>query len=289
MLGRITVALFFLLLVWGNLVAGMKAGMACPDWPLCQGRLLPPFRLDIWMEFMHRVIAATATVFLLALGYVRFRSYHGSAKAIPLAAVGLVTAEIVIGGLAVLLELPLQLTTIHFVTGLLVFVSVLYMAAFDGEKEPAGFSLTGYALLFFGLGALIFSQAALGAYVRHAQAGLACPDFPTCLGHWLPPLLNGPVLIHFSHRLLAYFILVTTAILYIAALMDERLHRQRKPALFLVIIGILQIGVGAGVVQSGLNFAATALHLAVALVMLSTLVCMWAREVKGKGDVSSTL
>lgn len=287
MLGRITVALFFLLLVWGNLVAGMKAGMACPDWPLCQGQLLPPFRLDIWMEFMHRVIAATATVFLLVLGYVRFRSYHGAAKAIPLAAVGLVAAEIVIGGLAVLLELPLQLTTIHFVTGLLVFVSALYMAAFDGEKEPAGFTLKGYALLFFGLGALIFSQAALGAYVRHAQAGLACPDFPTCLGHWLPPLLTGPMLIHFSHRLLAYFILVTTAILYIAALMDERLRRQRKPALFLVIIGILQIGVGAGVVQSGLNFAATALHLAVALVMLSTLGWMWAREVRG--DVSSTL
>jgi len=55
MLGRITVALFFLLLVWGNLVAGMKAGLACPDWPLCHGRVLPPFRLDVWMEFTHRV------------------------------------------------------------------------------------------------------------------------------------------------------------------------------------------------------------------------------------------
>ena len=236
---------------------------------------------------MHRMMAATATVFLLVLGYVRFRSYHGAAKAVPLAAVGLVSAEIVIGGFAVLLELPLQLTTTHFTIGLLVFVSVLYMAAFDGENEPAGFTLKGYALLFFGLGALIFCQATLGAYVRHAQAGLACPDFPTCLGQWLPPLLDGPVLIHFSHRLLAYLILVTMAVLYIAALRDERLRRQRKPALFLVIIGTLQIGVGAGVVQSGLNFAATALHLAVALAMLSTLVWMWVREVRG--DASSTL
>ena len=286
MLGRITFALFFLLLVWGNLVAGMKAGMACPDWPLCQGKLLPPFRLDVWMEFSHRLLAASATVSLLALGHVRFRSYQGGAKAVPLAAVGLIAAEIVIGGFAVLLELPLQLTTIHFITGLLVFVFVLYMAAFDGVREPAGVTLKGYALLFFAMAAVVFSQAALGAYVRHAQAGLACPDFPTCLGQWLPPLQSGPVLFHFSHRLLAWLILGTTASLCIAAFMDARLHGQRKAALFLVVICMLQIGVGAGVVQSGLNFAATALHLAIALVMLSTLVWMWSGEVKARGGVS---
>jgi heme A synthase len=44
MLGRVTVGLLFLLLVWGNLVAGLKAGLACPDWPLCHGKVLPPWR-----------------------------------------------------------------------------------------------------------------------------------------------------------------------------------------------------------------------------------------------------
>ena len=64
MLGRVTVGLLFLLLVWGNLVAGLKAGLACPDWPLCHGKVLPPFRWDIYMEFGHRVIAAVASIFL---------------------------------------------------------------------------------------------------------------------------------------------------------------------------------------------------------------------------------
>ena len=52
MLGRVTVAILFLVLVWGNMVAGLKAGLACPDWPLCHGRVLPPLRWDIYMEFL---------------------------------------------------------------------------------------------------------------------------------------------------------------------------------------------------------------------------------------------
>jgi heme A synthase len=79
MLGRVTVGLLFLLLVWGNLVAGLKAGLACPDWPLCHGKVLPPFRWDIYMEFGHRVIAAVASVCLIALAARRYRKYEGSA------------------------------------------------------------------------------------------------------------------------------------------------------------------------------------------------------------------
>jgi len=100
MLGRTTVVLFFLLLVWGNLVAGMKAGLGCPDWPLCHGRVLPPLRLDVYMEFMHRVIASAATGFLAVLAFRRLKVYRGVAKAVPVTAAGLVAAEVVIGSAA---------------------------------------------------------------------------------------------------------------------------------------------------------------------------------------------
>ena len=33
---------------------------------------------------------------------------------------------------------------------------------------------------------MVYFQAALGAYVRHLEAGQACPDFPKCLGRWVP-------------------------------------------------------------------------------------------------------
>jgi heme A synthase len=282
MLGRITVALFFILLIWGNLVAGLKAGLACPDWPLCQGRILPPFRLDIWMEFTHRLIAAAATLFLLPLAYGRLMAYRGATKAVPLAALLLIAAEILIGGFAVLLELPVQLTTVHFMTGLMVFLLASYMAAFAGED--ARFSLRGYAGLFAGVGALLFSQAALGAYVRHSQAGLACTDFPTCQGSWLPPLWSGQIMIHYSHRLAAYLILATLAALFIATRVDGRLHRYRREALVLLLLCLAQIGVGAGVVLSELDFGATALHLAMVLIMLLLTGRMWTQAVTERGD-----
>jgi len=287
MLGRITVGLFFMLLIWGNLVAGMKAGLACPDWPLCQGELLPPFRLDIWMEFSHRLLAAAATVSLLALAHFRFRSYQGWAKAIPLAAVGLVVVEILLGGLTVLLELPVQLTTLHFMSGLAVFLLAFYMLEFDGNSRLPRFSLHGFAPLFIGMIALVFSQAALGAYVRHAQAGLACPDFPACQGGWLPPSLTGPVFLHYSHRLAGYGIALTAMALCGAAFLDRGLGRYRGKALLLVILSLAQIGAGAFVVLSGLNFAAAAVHLAIALAILSLLFHLWVAELcKREGALS---
>ncbi|KAF0216087.1 MAG: cytochrome c oxidase assembly protein subunit [Geobacteraceae bacterium] len=284
MLGRITVALFFILLVWGNLVAGLKAGLACPDWPLCQGRVLPPFHFDVWMEFMHRVIAAVATLFLIPLSCRRFREYRGAAKSVPLAALVIVAAEILIGGFTVLLELPVQLTTLHFMAGLMVFVLASYMATFDGEE--ARFSLRGYAGLFFGLGAFLFSQAALGAYVRHSGAGLACADFPTCQGNWLPAVITGPLFVHFSHRLTAYLIFLTFAVLYIAARLDNRLRNHRRTALLLLLACLAQIGVGAGVVLSGLDYGATAAHLALALIMMLLTGRMWVQTIKEGGGGS---
>ena len=282
MLERITLALFFLLLIWGNLVAGLKAGLACPDWPLCRGEMIPPLRFDVWMEFTHRLIAAAATIFLVLLARKRLKSYEGIAKAVPVAVLGLIATVIILGGITVIMELPPQITTIHFMAGVTVFLLVGYMTFFDGEKRAPRFSAKGYAGLFFGLGMLIFFQAALGAYVRHSGAGQACPDFPTCLGSWLPHL-SGGVLIHYSHRILAYLIGGTITALAAAIFLDERLKGHRRSALILLLLVVLQIGIGAGVVQSGLNFAATALHLAMALVMLLLTGRMWGVEASEEG------
>ncbi len=289
MLGRITAGLFFLLLVWGNLVAGLKAGLGCPDWPLCHGRVLPPFRFDIWMEFTHRLIAAVAAVFLVLLARKRFRDYRGTAKAVPVVALCLIAGEILMGGMVVLLEIPVQLTTVHFMTGLTIFLLAFYMMSFDGVGRKPGFSLRGLSALFLVMGLLVFSQAALGAYVRHSGAGLACTDFPTCMGVWIPHVMDWRVLVQLSHRMMGGLILVTFVVLYAATFVDKSLAVHRNASFMLVVLCVTQILIGALVVLSGLSFVATAIHLALALGILSLLFHMWVRESGREPDLAKVV
>jgi heme a synthase len=286
MVARVTAVLFFILLIWGNLVAGMQAGMACPDWPLCQGKFLPPMRVDVWMEFMHRVIAAAATIFLLLLARQRLSTYRGLQRGIPLTALGLIVLEIALGGIVVLLGLPVQVTTVHFMIGLAVFLLVIYMAACDGVTRPVEISLAGYAGLFFCVIALIYFQASLGAYVRHSASGLACPDFPTCQGHLIPVFWDSFVATQFSHRVVALATLCTALALAIASLLDQRLKQRQVELHVLAFLVAVQIAVGAAVVKSGLSYKVTSLHLAMTLAIIALTLRIWllqGREAGGAG------
>jgi cytochrome c oxidase assembly protein subunit 15 len=278
MIGKITVVSLFLLLVWGNIVAGLKAGLGCPDWPLCHGRVLPPFRWDIYTEFTHRILGVVASVFLIILAYQRFRHYRDKSKFIPILIVILLLIQIALGGIVVLLELPVNLTTVHFANAILIYSLAFYMAFFDGEKREPVFSIRSYGMLFFLLGLMVFSQAVLGAYVRHSGAGLACPDFPKCLGFWIPPELSGMVLIHFSHRTFAYIIFIMVFVIFISTYLSSDLRRDRSRVLILLGLIAVQIMIGVGVIHSKLYFLTTALHLAVALLILSTVLYTWFQE-----------
>ena len=280
MLAKITVAVIFLLLVWGNIVAGLKAGLACPDWPLCHGEVVPPFRWDIYIEFSHRLIGATASILLVALCYKRFREYPRLSKLIPTITVALLLFEITLGGVVVLMKLPVDLTTFHFATALLIFTLTLYLASFDGKIDVPSFSLNNFGWLFFSLALLIFVQAVLGAYVRHTNAGLACPDFPKCLGHWIPPVLKGIVLTHYIHRSIAYLIFIVVFSIFFYSFINRQLRHFRSKIILLVILILLQIIVGVSVVHSKLFFGITAIHISLALLILGTVLYTWFQDIK---------
>jgi cytochrome c oxidase assembly protein subunit 15 len=205
---------------------------------------------------------------------------------VPVVALCLIAGEILMGGMVVLMEIPVQLTTVHFMTGLTIFLLAFYMMTFDGVDEKPGFPLHGLSALFIVMGLLVFSQAALGAYVRHSGAGLACTDFPTSMGAWIPHVMDWRVLVQLSHRMMGGLIPVTFAVLYVATFVDKGLTVHRNASFMLIVLCVAQILIGAVVVLAGLSFVATAIHLALALGILSLLFHMWVREAGREPDVS---
>ena len=124
-----------------------------------------------------------------------------------------------------------------------------------------------------------FVLIGLGGFVRAMEAGLGCPDWPTCHGSLNPPssLSAGPLRlawIEHSHRLWAAVLIVLICVLAYVA----RRTRQPRPvrwACYALVPAVLsQAVLGAIVVWLKLDAESVTLHLAGALsiVALATYV-----------------
>lgn len=66
-----------LLIAMGGIVCATESGEACPDWPGCYGRAVPPLQINAIIEYTHRLIAALTTPFILAAAFVTWRRARG--------------------------------------------------------------------------------------------------------------------------------------------------------------------------------------------------------------------
>jgi heme A synthase len=277
-LGLATTLLMSGLMVVGSVVRSTGSGMACPDWPLCGGHLIPPFEPHVLIEWFHRLLALLVSLLLFAtVGWVvTRRALRARLGGLALLSVVLLAAQIVLGALTVWKVLSPAVVGSHLGVALLLFCTVLTLtlaarteagtarAGRDSAAPTPGGWLTSVTLL------AAFGQCLLGGIVSATHAGTVCRDWPTCNGQLFPEI-RGLVGIHMLHRYGAYALvaLAVASALRGRHASDPRIRSHTRAALGLVL---LQALLGIANVLAGTPPWLSATHLATAVSLVALLL-----------------
>lgn len=179
LLSHLVVALVALVAI-GGATRVMEAGLACPDWPLCYGALLPgrQMNLQVFLEWFHRLDAFVVGVALLVLAGVAIWERRVLPRWFSLAAVTavlLVAGQGALGALTVTRLLAAPMVTAHLGTALLLVA--LLSAAQQGLVPGAPGSTaipTWWRLLTTAALLGVFSQCLLGGAMASQWAADRC-------------------------------------------------------------------------------------------------------------------
>ena len=289
----------------------VDAGLGCPDWPGCYGFIgVPDTQEEIriaeeayphapveadkaWPEMIHRYFAGTLGLIIALLAVLAFtaRTDRSQPFVLPLILLGLVIFQAALGMWTVTTGL-LPITVMgHLLGGFttLALLLLLVLKLRDGNRPSYGNQLRNYALI--GL-LIVFIQISLGGWTSANYAAIICGDFPTCQGHWIPPLdfagafqlgqegiqsyLGGTmgndarVTIQWLHRLGA---LITT--LYILWLV-VKLFRDKYQGFagWLLLVLAVQVTLGISNVVFSLPLSVAVAHNGVAARLFLTMVAL---------------
>jgi heme A synthase len=120
----------------------------------------------------------------------------------------------------------------------------------------------------------VFAMIVIGGVVRATDSGLGCPDWPLCHGKLIPSG-DKHTLIEYSHRLTGTVVGILGLSILIGALRSYR----HVPAILYVtcagfVLGLIQAGLGGAAVLNELPPEIVAVHLAVALTILTFLALL---------------
>ena len=264
----------FALIVLGGVVRITDSGLGCPDWPLCHGKIIPPFDVATLIEYSHRLVAATLGLLVLATLVVAWRNYrHRSWIFWPsLVALVLVIGQSGLGGAAVLTELETYVVMIHMAMAQ-ALLACFILITLDAWR---GFSTTGRrldgqimlpAVAAVGVLLLILS----GSYVALTGAAGACNQWPLCQGGKLWVVSELP-LIHVAHRIASIIALALLGVVAWTAFRPPSRPDIRLMTLLALTLFAAQVLVGALTVWWGLPTALRALHVALATLTWAALV-----------------
>jgi cytochrome c oxidase assembly protein subunit 15 len=196
---HLVVALIALVTI-GGATRVMEAGLACPDWPLCFGALMPAGKMSlrVFLEWFHRLDAALVSAGLLLLGARSWWTRRRGPAWLPWAAslaLLLVLVQAGLGALTVTRLLRFDIVSAHLVTGLTL---VALLSGLAEALSPPNPDLGGAAALPRGLAALslalLMAQCLAGALMATQWAtGFCLHQGQACSWLQLHRLLAAPV------------------------------------------------------------------------------------------------
>jgi heme a synthase len=288
-----TMALIFA----GALVTSTGSALAVPDWPLAFGKLIPVLRGGVRFEYGHRVVAAIVVILTAVLAVWTFRGERRRwVRNAALAALGLIIVQAILGGVTVLLGLPLAVAVAHAATAqaffcltvaLAIFTSPRFIRAECRREGPTRVPLAALCVITTGV---IFLQILVGAMMRHLGAGLAIPDFPTSFGALIPPMWNVSIAVNFAHRCGAVVVTVFVLWTVIRVLGGHRYEAWlTRPAAVLLALLVVQLFLGAFTMWSARAVLPTTAHVTVGAAVLATSVALMIRAWRTYGLAGDAL
>ncbi len=195
--------------VLGAYVRLTDAGLGCPDWPGCYGTLtVPQSEAAItkaqtefpqsavvvgkaWREMIHRYLAGTLGLMVLAIALLGWKARNEikCSALTPSFLVLLISFQAMLGMWTVTMLLKPAIVSGHLLGGMSTLAILTWLAhrhwGYYSNSIVKSSNLR-FAIRFALL--LLFMQIFLGGWTSTNYAALACTDFPTCHGSWMPAM-----------------------------------------------------------------------------------------------------
>jgi cytochrome c oxidase assembly protein subunit 15 len=298
-LARFGTVLALAVVMLGAWVRLHDAGLGCPDWPGCYGRLVVPDHATAaaelgseqyaarpleqgkaWREMIHRYLAGSLVLVCVGLATIAWRNRKDPAQPWrrPIALLALILFQALLGMWTVTLLLKPLIVVAHLFGGFATLALLASLARWRVGAFPAPrarLQLLGLAAA----GALVL-QIFLGGWTSSNYAALACPDFPTCQTQWWPAIADfeegfvlwrgigqnyeGGVLDH-PARVAVHFAhrlgaIVATILILLVGVRLAREPATRPDGLAVLAMLLIQLSLGVSIVVFGVPLPVAVAH-----------------------------